>query len=66
MQACTYKLERLVTQRQDLMSCLDSLLADAREGRAFFKVYRQFKMYNDPSLNPYLYGKADGTGRAAR
>jgi hypothetical protein len=65
MQACAYKLERLVTQRQDLMSCLDSLLADARAGRAFFKVYRQFKMYNDPSLNPYLYGKADGAGRAA-
>jgi hypothetical protein len=55
-----------VTQRQDLLSCLDSLLADARAGRAFFKVYRQFKMYNDPSLNPCLYGKADGAGRAAR
>jgi hypothetical protein len=41
-------------------------LADARAGRAFFKVYRQFKMYNDPSLNPYLYGKADGAGRAAQ
>jgi hypothetical protein len=47
------------------MSCLDSLLLEARAGRAFFKVYRQFKMYNDPSLNPYLYGQAQGTGRAA-
>jgi hypothetical protein len=65
MHACACKLERLVAQRQDLMSCLDSLLLDARAGRAFFKVYRQFKMYNDPSLNPYLYGQAEGTGRAA-
>jgi hypothetical protein len=66
MQVCAHKLERLVTQRQDLMFCLDTLLADARTGLAFFKVYRQFKMYNDPSLNPYLYGQANGAGRAAR
>jgi hypothetical protein len=65
MHACACKLERLVAQRQDLMSCLDGLLLEAREGRAFFKVYRQFKMYNDPSLNPYLYGKAQEAGRAA-
>ena len=66
MHACTCKLERLVAQRQDLMSCLDSLLLDAREGRAFFKVYRQFKMVKDPSLNPYPYGQAQGTGKAAQ
>jgi Mg2+ and Co2+ transporter CorA len=65
MHACACKLERLVAQRQDLMSCLDSLLTEARAGRAFFKVYRQFKMYNDPSLNPYLYGQAQGRGEAA-
>ena len=23
-------------------------------GRAYFKVYRQFKMYNDPRFNPAL------------
>ncbi|MGJ7917380.1 DUF4254 domain-containing protein [Massilia sp. LXY-6] len=60
MHACACKLERLVAQRRDLTSCLDSLLAEARAGHAFFKVYRQFKMYNDPSLNPWLYGKAQG------
>ena len=54
--ACTTKLRRLAMQRADLASCLDELLADARVGLAYFKVYRQFKMYNDPSLNPYLYG----------
>ncbi|MCS0591490.1 DUF4254 domain-containing protein [Massilia norwichensis] len=64
MHACACKLERLTAQRQDLMSCLDALLQDAREGRAFFKIYRQFKMYNDPSLNPYLYGQAQAHGIA--
>jgi hypothetical protein len=65
VQACTAKLERLLIQRHDLMSCLDTLLADARAGRAYFKVYRQFKMYNDPALNPYLNGQAQAGGRAA-
>ena len=48
------KLERLQQQRADLSSCLDALLADCRAGRAHFKVYRQFKMYNDPRFNPAL------------
>lgn len=55
--ACTAKLARLRTQRADLAACLDTLLADASAGRAYFKVYRQFKMYNDPALNPYLSGQ---------
>ena len=53
--ACRAKLERLELQRQDLAACLDRLLREACEGKAYFKVYRQFKMYNDPTLNPYLY-----------
>ncbi len=48
------KLERLLQQRGDLGDCLDALLADAQAGRAHFKVYRQFKMYNDPRFNPAL------------
>jgi hypothetical protein len=48
------KLTRLEQQRADLAACLDALLADTLAGRAYFKVYRQFKMYNDPSLNPVL------------
>jgi hypothetical protein len=55
--ACVQKLARLREQRDDLARCLDELLADSAAGRAYFKVYRQFKMYNDPTLNPYLYGK---------
>ncbi len=52
--ASQVKLQRLLQQRDDLAGCLDALLADAAAGRAYFKVYRQFKMYNDPSLNPQL------------
>ena len=63
---CATRLRRLAMQRADLASCLDNLLADARVGLAYFKVYRQFKMYNDPSLNPYLYApQAAAPGQAA-
>jgi hypothetical protein len=48
------KLERLREQRADLAGCLDALLADCAAGRAYFKVYRQFKMYNDARFNPAL------------
>ena len=52
--ASRIKLERLQQQRMDLGGCLDTLMADAMAGRAYFKVYRQFKMYNDPRFNPAL------------
>jgi len=65
VRVCTGRLERLLAQRHDLLSCLDLLLTEARAGRAYFKLYRQFKMYNDPALNPYLNGQAHGHGRAA-
>jgi hypothetical protein len=48
---------RLKLQRRDLEQCLDTLLTEAAAGRAFWKVYRQFKMYNDVDLNPYLRGR---------
>jgi len=48
------KLLRLQQQRTDLSGCLDALMADCQAGRAHFKVYRQFKMYNDPRFNPAL------------
>ena len=48
------RLARLEQQRADLAACLDALLADCTTGRAHFKVYRQFKMYNDPRFNPAL------------
>ncbi|MBU6486052.1 MAG: DUF4254 domain-containing protein [Betaproteobacteria bacterium] len=45
---------RLELQRGDLERCLDALLDEAAAGHAFWRVYRQFKMYNDSDLNPYL------------
>lgn len=54
---CSAKLARLIEQRGDLSSCLDRLLEDAQAGSAYYKVYRQFKMYNDPKLNPQIYGE---------
>src|SRR4051812_14132110 len=55
IETCRGKHQRLITQRGDLAYCLDRLLYEAAAGDAYFKVYRQFKMYNDPTLNPYLY-----------
>ncbi|HOX06701.1 MAG TPA: DUF4254 domain-containing protein [Planctomycetota bacterium] len=52
---CAGKLEVLRLQRSDLAGCFDELLAAARAGARRFRVYRQFKMYNDPTLNPELY-----------
>ena len=42
-------------QRRDLSQSLRELLADIEAGVRVHKTYRQMKMYNDPSLNPYLY-----------
>ena len=52
---CAEKLARIRRQRDDLATCLAELLADVAAGRRTFSVYFQFKMYNDPALNPQLY-----------
>lgn len=57
IEACKKKLEILLEQKKDLSAALDQLLDDIRNGRKYMKVYKQMKMYNDPSLNPVLYGK---------
>jgi hypothetical protein len=51
-------LERLAIleeQRADLAACLDALWRETLAGTRRFKLYRQLKMYNDPSLNPAIY-----------
>jgi hypothetical protein len=59
------KLDKLLQQRTDLGTCLDALIADTQAGRAYFKVYRQFKMYNDPRFNPALVAeRAQAQGKA--
>lgn len=57
VQQCREKVARLSLQRDDLARCFDALLDATARGRAFWRVYRQFKMYNDPTLNPYLYSQ---------
>ena len=54
---CRAKLDVLLEQRKDLTEAIDTLLDDIEAGRKYMKVYRQMKMYNDPSTNPVLYGK---------
>ncbi len=57
LQTCQGKLDILLQQREDLSTAIDRLLDDFAHGRKYMKVYRQMKMYNDPSTNPILYGK---------
>lgn len=52
---CNQKLEVLQEQCRDLSAAIDQLLEDIEAGRRYMKVYKQMKMYNDPSLNPVLY-----------
>jgi Protein of unknown function (DUF4254) len=49
------RLERCRLQHADLSQSLAELLGDIFSGCKLLKVYRQMKMYNDPTLNPYLY-----------
>lgn len=57
LEQCSNKLRILLEQRADLSSAIDQLIDDIESGRRYMKVYKQMKMYNDPSLNPILYGK---------
>lgn len=52
------KLARCREQQRDLSQSLVELLDDLLAGRKVLKVYRQMKMYNDPTMNPYLYKTA--------
>ena len=54
---CRQKLAVLLEQQKDLSVAIDILLDDIANGRKFMKTYKQMKMYNDPALNPVLYGK---------
>ncbi len=54
---CAAKLAVLKEQLEDLTTSIRQLLEDYSTGTRVMKVYRQMKMYNDPTLNPVLYGK---------
>lgn len=52
---CQQKLDILKEQQVDLSTSIDELLQDIEMGKKKMKVYKQMKMYNDPTLNPVLY-----------
>jgi hypothetical protein len=54
---CQAKLNVLLEQQTDLSLAIDQLLEDIEAGKKYMKVYRQMKMYNDPTTNPVLYKK---------
>lgn len=54
---CKQKLETLLSQEVDLSTAIEQLLEDMQNGQKYMKVYKQMKMYNDPALNPVLYGQ---------
>ncbi|MBQ8225428.1 MAG: DUF4254 domain-containing protein [Bacteroides sp.] len=54
---CETKLNILLEQQKDLSTAIEQLIEDIEAGRKYMKVYKQMKMYNDPVLNPVLYGK---------
>ncbi len=49
---CEERLDVLRMQRDDLAEELTLLLREIAAGRVVPKVYRQFKMYNDPQYRP--------------
>jgi hypothetical protein len=55
----------LERQRRDLAACLETLWDDVLAGRRRFELYRQLKMYNDPTLNPAVYQSIGGTRSAS-
>ena len=57
IERCKAKLDVLLEQQVDLSTAIDQLLEDIEAGSKYMKVYRQMKMYNDPSTNPILYKK---------
>ena len=53
-----HRLQVLMEQRADLAKCLVEIWQEIQNGKRRFKLYRQLKMYNDPKLNPEIYGSA--------
>ena len=59
IEKCGFKLGVIQQQIKDLRSALTELVEACQNGSRGFRVYFQFKMYNDPELNPALYKKED-------
>lgn len=57
--ACYDKLTVIQQQLEQLAFCLDTFFDEILAKKRTFRVYHQFKMYNDPTLNPELYAPAE-------
>lgn len=58
LERCNNRLAILLQQRRDLTESINELFDDYQTGKKQMQVYRQVKMYNDPSMNPVLYHKS--------
>lgn len=56
-ETCQKKWTILTQQQSQLYQCLAELIEQITNKTRTYHVYHQFKMYNDPSLNPELYKK---------
>ena len=56
-QVCRAKLLTIEEQQKQLQDCLYLLLQAIHSKTRTFRVYHQFKMYNDPTLNPEIYSR---------
>lgn len=51
-EACERRVNVLEVQKKDLVTELNDLVEHVKAGQKEIKVYRQFKMYNDPVYRP--------------
>lgn len=59
------KLAVAQQQHVDLKQALSELLEDLWAGHKRMRLYKQLKMYNDPTMNPYLYNAGQPALRRA-
>lgn len=55
MNSVSQKMALCQVQQAELQEALQQLLNNVAAGKVRHRTYRQMKMYNDPTLNPYLY-----------
>lgn len=65
-QSVMAKLSLCKTQRSELSQALQELLDNIANGSVRHRTYRQMKMYNDPTLNPYIYDQQRVAAESAK
>lgn len=54
---CKENLNMIDIQMKNIATAYDHFINEIESGKRRYTLYRQFKMYNDPNLNPVLYSK---------